>query len=142
MPHNIVILTVLPSPAVPYPLVLKVAGDHSLFLVILVFFLFTHWYYIYYYRIVSFVVGVFPCHSLLSAVTLFGLMEVEMEMQLSSYHGCWGYSIAMVHCVGDFLYCTFLHMGRYQLAWRWISCLIVISHGLSYFQCIFHSRKP
>ena len=64
---------------------LKVAGDHSLFLVILVFFLFTHWYYMYYYRIVSFVVGVFPCHSLLSAVTLFGLMEVEMEMQLSSH---------------------------------------------------------
>jgi len=55
------------------------------------FFLPTRWDYIYYCRIVSlnFVVGVFPCHSFFSAVTQFGLIELEMEMQLSGYHGCW-----------------------------------------------------
>jgi len=48
-----------------------------------------HWYCIYYCRIVSFIFGVFPCHSVFSAVTQFGLMEPTIEMQLSGYHECW-----------------------------------------------------
>jgi len=30
-------------------------------------------------------------------------MELEMEMQLSGYHGCWGCSITMANCVKDFI---------------------------------------
>ena len=32
----------------------------------------------------------FPVASLFSTATRFGLMEQEMEMQLSGYHRCWG----------------------------------------------------
>jgi len=44
----------------------------------------THWYYIYYYRIVScfWCFAFFPFHSLFFAVTLFRLMKLEVEMQL------------------------------------------------------------
>ena len=41
-----------------------------------------------YYSIVSFVPGVFPCPSLFSIITQFGLMGPGIEMQLSAYHGC------------------------------------------------------
>jgi len=38
-----------------------------------------------------------------SAVTRFGLMEPEIEMQLSGYGRCWGCSITMVDCVTFFI---------------------------------------
>jgi len=111
------------------PLLLPVEshqGSLTFFLFFFVFFLFTLWDNIYYCRIVSFVFGVFPCHSFFSAVTRFGLMELETEMQLSGHHECWGCSITMVNGVKDFLYSRFLCTGRYQLSWRWILCFIVI----------------
>jgi len=114
--------------------------DHSLFPVIFVFFLFTHWDYIYYCRIVSFVFGVFPCHSFFSAVTRFGLMELEMEMQLSGYHGCWGCTITMVNGVKDSLQQVLVH-GKISIIMAVDFVLHCYPHGLSYFRCIFHFRQ-
>jgi len=68
-------------PQSPYsPVLFKVTGDHSLFSCHSCVLLFTHLYYIYYCSVVSFVVDAFPGHSLFSAVTRFGLMELEMTM--------------------------------------------------------------
>ena len=72
-----------------------------------VFFLFKNWYCTQ-YCLVSFVFGVFPYHSLFSAITRFGSMEPEMEIQPSSCHGCRSYSLKMVNYVKDFLYQWFL----------------------------------
>jgi len=69
-------------PQSPYSLVLTVTGYHSLLSCSFCVLFFTPWYYIYCYRIVSFVFGVFPYHSISPAVTRFGLMELEMEIQL------------------------------------------------------------
>ena len=42
-----------------------------------------------YYRIISFVFDVFPCHSLLSVLTRFGLIGLGIEMQHSDHGGRW-----------------------------------------------------
>jgi len=110
-------------------MVLGGGGVHSFFPIIFVFFFFTYWYYV--YHIFSFVLGVFPCHSLFFPL----LLE---EMQLSGYHRFWGCSIAMVDCVKDFLYSRFLFTRRYQGQCGWISCFIVIFTSLPNFRRIFH----
>ena len=48
-----------------------------------------------------------PVVFISSTVTQFGLMELEMEMQLSGYHRYWGFSITMADCVKDFLLAGF-----------------------------------
>ena len=73
----------------PYSIVWKVAGDYSLFA--------CHFCVLSFYPLVLYLLlpycflcfGVFPCHSLFSAVTQFGLMKPTIEMKLSGYHGCW-----------------------------------------------------
>ena len=56
-----------------------------------------------------------PIVSISSAVTQFGLMGLEMEMQLGGYHRYWGCSITIVNCAKDFHYSGFLCTVREEI---------------------------
>ena len=53
-------------------------------------------------------------------------MELETEMQLSSYHRCSGCSITMVDCVKDFLYSKVLYTRGDQPLWNGITLLLLL----------------
>ena len=90
-----------PSPSLAVPLLSLVFKSSGL----------THFFptIIYIFSFYSLVLCLLPCSSLSLSVLYYtitqsGLIEPEVEMQLSHYHRCWGCSFAMVDFVKNFPY--------------------------------------
>jgi len=97
------------SPAAPLlSQVFKSSGLTHFFPTIIYIFLFTHW-----YCACCRVFGVLPCRFLSSTITQSGLIEPEVEMQLSRYHRFRGCSFSVVDFAKKFPYRRVLYT-RYQ----------------------------